>query len=149
MIQVPLPLTSSSSSRCRTSAWIISLFRLGSALPHCWNWVDPSPCLPMHGFPMMSFSFSALTACAPDVSAAHLCPDLFVTPAFLTFSSLESCYVIATLQLATLNSSTTDDRGSCNWPDLMYSPTDVKLVGIPRHLRRCFFTHFSILSSTS
>lgn len=25
----------------------ISLFHLGSDLPHSWNWVDPSPCLPV------------------------------------------------------------------------------------------------------
>ena len=49
---------------------------------------DPSHCLPTHGFLMMSFSFSVLSACATDVSAAHLCHDLVVTPAFLTFSSV-------------------------------------------------------------
>ena len=111
-----------SSSRCWTTAWIMSLLCLGSAFLHCWKWEDPSPCHLTHGFPMMSFSFSALLACVTDVSAAHLRPDLVVTPALLTFSSVESWYIL-----------------------VMYSPTDVNLVGILSHLLRCVFTRFSTL----
>ncbi len=136
-----------SSSRCQTSAWIISLLCLGSAFPHCWKWLVPSPCLPMHGFPMMSFNLSILSACATDVSAAHLCPDLVVIPVSLTFSSLESLYMITSLHFATLNSSTTDDRGGCKYSGLTYSPIDVKLGGIPSHLRRCLFTCLSTPST--
>ncbi len=136
-----------SSSRCQTSAWIISLLCLGSAFPHCWKWLVPSPCLPIHGFPMMSFNLSILSACATDVSAAHLCPDLVVIPVSLTFSSLESLYMITSLHFATLNSSTTDDRGGCKYPGLTYSPIDVKLGGIPSHLRRCLFTCLSTPST--
>ncbi len=92
---------------------IISLLCLGSVFSHCWKWFFPSPCLPMHGFPMMSFNFSMLSACATDVSTAHLHPDLVVMSASLTSSWLESLYIITALHCATLNSSTTDDRGSC------------------------------------
>lgn len=112
--EVPQPLTLAFfSSRCCTSAWIISLLCLGSAFPHCWKLFFPSPCLPMHRFPMMSFNFSMLSACDTDVSTTHLHPDLVVMSASLTSSLLESLYIITALHFATLNSSTTDDRGSC------------------------------------
>lgn len=62
--------------------------------------------------------------------------DLVLIPASRTLLSLESLKVITTLHFATLNSSTRDERGSCSCPDLIYSPTDVKLVGIPSHFRR-------------
>ncbi len=88
-----------SSSRCWTLAWIMFLLCLGSVFPHCWKWAVLSPCLPMHGFLMTSFNFSMLSPCATDVSAAHLCPDLVVTPAPLTSPSLESLYIIITLMI--------------------------------------------------
>ncbi len=123
------------------------LLCLVTAFPHCWKWLVLSPCLPMHGFPMMSFNFSMLLACATDVSAAHLHPDLVMMPASLTFSSLESLYIITALHFATLNSLTTDDRSSCNCPDLIFSPIDVKLGGILSHLQRFSFTRLSTPST--
>ncbi|KAF7641243.1 hypothetical protein LDENG_00287940 [Lucifuga dentata] len=65
----------------------------------------------------------------------------------LAWLSWESLKVNMTVHFATLTSSTTDDSGSCSWPDLMYSPADVKLGGIPSHLGRCLWI-FLFTSST-
>lgn len=74
----------------------------------------------------MSFNVSMLSACAIDVSAVHLHPDL-VGDACISDLSIAGVSVHHhSPAFATLNSSTADDRGSCNCPDLMYSPTDVK-----------------------
>lgn len=108
-----------SSSRCQTSAWIISLLCLGCAR-----------------FGAKSLS----THCATEVSAVHLGPHGVVTPTPLIFASLNSQDIISALHFATLNSSPTDDRGSCNWPDDIYRPADVKPGGTPSLLRKCSFT---------
>lgn len=113
---------------------------LGSCLMSChvshlrWVWFPPragcgeGPCLALNRLPMMSFNLSMLSACAIDVSASPLNPDLVGMPASLTFSSLESLYIIATVPFATLNSLTRDDSDSCNSPTLI--STDLKLRGI-------------------
>ena len=111
--------TSSFLFQVRTSSWIMALLSLDPAFPQRWAWEVPRPCHPVHVVPMMSRSFNILSACATDDSAAHLRPDLVRMPACLTCSSWEFLYDIMTLHFATLNSSTTDDRGSCSCPDLM------------------------------
>ncbi len=92
------------------------------------------PCMVLR---LMSLSFKIPSARARDAEASHFRPDLVFIPASLTLLSLESLKVMATLHFATWNSSTREDMGSCNCPDLMYSPTDVKPGGIPSHLLRC------------
>lgn len=54
------------------------------------------------------------------VLVSHFLPDLVLINASLNCWSWESLYVRESLHLATLNSSTTEDRGSWSWPDLMY-----------------------------
>lgn len=124
------------------------LLSLVPAFLHCWKWEVPRACLPVHGDPMTSRSFSMLPACATDGSAAYLCPDLVITPTCLTCSSWESLYVITTLHFATLNSSTTDDIGSWSCSDLMsYRLTAVKLGVFPNHFRRYLLIFLSIPST--
>lgn len=84
----------------------------------------------------MSLSLRFPSARASDAETSHFHTDLVLIPASLTLLSLESLKVIATLHFATLNSSTNHERGSCSCPDLIYSPTDVKLGVIPSHFRR-------------
>jgi len=73
LVQAPLDANSAaldlrlSSSRFHTSSWIMALLSLVSAVPHCWKWEVPRPCLPAHGIPMMSRSSSMLSACATEV----------------------------------------------------------------------------------
>ncbi len=98
-----------SSSRFRTSSWIMVLFSLGVDFDHCWKCAIPRPCLPVQGFPMMSLVLREHSAWLIAVLAAHLRPDLVLTPASLVSWSRESLYVRDSLHLATLNSSTTDD----------------------------------------
>lgn len=114
----------------------MALLSVGLAFPHFWTRVIPSPCLPVQGVPMMSLSLRFPSARASDAETSHFHTDLVLIPASRTLLSLESLKVITTLHFATLNSSTRDERGSCSCPDLTYSPTDVKLVGIPSHFRR-------------
>lgn len=93
------------------------------------------PCLALNRFPVMSFNLRMLSACAANVSASPLNPYLVGMPVSLTFSSLESLYIIKTVHFATLNSLTTDDSDSCNSAKLI--STDVKLL-TPRQHKFCF-----------
>jgi len=66
-----------SSSRFCTSSGIMALFSLLYAFPHCWKLEVLRLCLPVHGIPIMSHSFIMLSACATEVSAAHLRPVIY------------------------------------------------------------------------
>jgi len=116
----------------------------------------PEPCsiswtetfqFPMQVFPMTSLSWSELSDSATAAPADHFLPDPVTTPASLTFASAESLSVKTSLHLATLNSSTTDDRGSCSWHDLLYRPIEQKLCGTPSHLLSFWLTFFSSAST--
>lgn len=61
---------------------------------------------------MISLVLRELSAWLSAVLAAHFHPDLALMPASLTSSSCESLYVEESLHLATLYSSTTEDKGS-------------------------------------
>src|SRR4029434_2155509 len=101
-----------SLSRFRTSSWIMVLFSLGVDFDHCWKWDVPRPCLPVQRFPMVSLVLREDSAWLTAVLAAHFLPDHVLIPASLVSWSSESLYVRESLHLATLNSSTTEDRGS-------------------------------------
>lgn len=88
------------STRFCTIFWIMALLSLVPAFVHCWKFLPvPSP--------TMSRNF-------------NMHPDIVIMPVWLVHhGSL----------FATLNSSTTDDRGSWSCSDLFQKPTAVKLGG--------------------
>lgn len=77
---------------------------IGSA----WNWV------PIEGFQMMLISLIRLSVCDTTVSAAHLHPDLVVTPLPLTVKLVNSLYITTARHFGFLNSLTTDNGSGCN-----------------------------------
>ena len=85
------------------------------------------PCLPTATVLTISLCPDLLSASETALEADHFRPVLTWTSAVLTLSSLDYICIITRRVLLTLNSSIIDVNGSCNFADLLYSPTDIKL----------------------
>ena len=87
-----------------------------------------------------SASWAALTA-------DHFVPDFISEYAFRMTSSPESFITIWGRTFLILNSSTSEDIGSCRFPELVYKPTFKKQGGTPNHLRRYLLLYCWIRST--
>ena len=137
-----LPSDTALACLCSSSRFLISFcikesFSASLAVAQRVGFSMPRPWRPVCVVPMTSFNFSWLSASWSAWKADHFLPVLTSMPAFRTLLSLDCFRVVTSQALATLNSSTSEEIGSCNWFDLPYRPMLEKLGGTPSHLRRC------------
>jgi len=137
----------SSSAAALTSSWTMLLLSVFPAELQSVVLELPSPCLPHAVMPTMSLCWSLLLACSTAWLTDHFLHVLVSIPALRIEPSCDCLSVITSRVLATLNSSTKDDKGSCSWLVRPYSPMLVKLGGTPSHRRRCLLIVRSKLST--
>ena len=121
-----------SSSNILISSLTMSLFPFGPTLENTLLLVLPSPARLVWVTPMMSLIRWLNSASWVD----HFVPDFISGYAFRMISSAESFIIMWRRTFPILNSSTSEDIGSCRFPELVYKPTFEKQGGIPSYLRR-------------
>ena len=97
----------------------------------------PTPWRPTAVTPTMSWWRSMLSAWLTDSVTDHFLPVRVTIPASRISSSGEFLSVNTNLVFAVLNSSTSEESGSCSRLPFPYNPTLAKLGGTPSHLQRC------------
>ena len=142
-----------SSSMVRTSSMTISQRPLGPCAENQRCTLLPRPALLSCTAPTMSLVRRLASASVTACSAVHFRPD-FTTgcTSRITWSG-ESRNIMWRRTLPALNSSTTEESGSCTFAEWLFSPTVVKLGGTPihflRHLLTCRWIASTRVSVTS
>jgi len=134
------------SSSFRTSDCIRASLSVWLAWLHRSVLVAPMPCRPTAVTPTMSLCMKELSAWMTVSVADNFLPVRVTIPASPICSSGESLRISTSLVFAVLNSSTSEESGSCSLLVFPYSPTLEKLGGIPSHLRRCLLVVLSMAS---
>ena len=135
-----------SSSNILTSSLIMSLFPFMPALENTFLLVLPSPARLVWVTSMMSLIRRLHSASWTALTADHFVPNFISGYAFQIISSAES-FIMWRRTFPILNSSTSEDIGSCRFPELVYKPTFEKQGGTPSHLRR-YLLLYCWISST-
>ena len=136
-----------SSSNILTSLLTISLFPFGSTLENTFLLVLLSPARLFWAMPMMSLIRRLHFASWVALMADHFIPDFISGYAFWMISSAESFIFMWRRTFPVLNSSTSEDIGSCRFLELVYKPTFKKQGGTLSRLSRYLLLYYWICST--
>ena len=136
-----------SSSNILTSSLTMSLFPSGPILENSFLLVLPNPARLVWVTPMMYLICRLHSASWAALTTNHFEPYFISGYSFRMISSAETFIIMWRRIFPILKSSTSEDIGSCRFPELLYKPTIENQGGTPSQLRRYLLLYCWIRST--